>query len=239
MLATAVVACTSLATLAAAAPNASAETGTLEGTQAAVRTVTLITGDRVTVAGTGTSNAVIEPAEGRARVRFITYRSAGDLHVVPMDAMALLGAGQLDARLFNVTTLLEFGYDDRRTDLPLIVTHGSGASLSAARSTVTLAGAAVVRDLPAVAGFAVKAAKKDATAFWSGLTTGDAAARGLRADLSKVWLDGIRKPTGCQQPHRPIRHIVRDRRRQRRWEGDRELAGQCGCGLGGRSRGQE
>jgi subtilisin family serine protease len=147
------------------------------------RTVTLITGDQVTVANDGRMS--ISPAKGRDGVRFVTSRVGGHLRVIPSDAMALLHAGRLDGRLFDVTSLLEFGYD-RRTELPLIVTNAAGDS---ARSSVAGAGARVVRELRAINGLAVRAAQ--GTAFWTGLTKGVGT---LDTGVGKVLLDGMRRP---------------------------------------------
>lgn len=152
------------------------------------RTVTLISGDRVTV--TGERGAVIEAGEGRKEVTFITDESGGRLRVVPSDAMRLVKAGRLDSRLFDVTTLLEYGYDDRRKDLPLIVTG--------AAQPRTLAGASAGTALAAVGGFAVREERANASRFWKDLTGGQekAAAGGaglLRDGKVKVWLDGLRE----------------------------------------------
>ncbi|OLB82750.1 MAG: hypothetical protein AUI14_00075 [Actinobacteria bacterium 13_2_20CM_2_71_6] len=137
------------------------------------RTVTLVTGDRITVLG---DHVAYQRAKGREHVTFITQHIGGHLHVIPSDALPMLADDRLDSRLFDVTLLLEFGYDDRRADLPLIVAYNGGmvpnadAGGPAARANVTAAGATVTRDLGAVHALAV------------------------RENLSKVWLDGLRKP---------------------------------------------
>ncbi|MEO3748295.1 S8 family serine peptidase [Plantactinospora sp. B5E13] len=167
------------------------------------RTVTLLTGDRITVNRHG--NPSVRPGPGRTGIPIQAYRRDGRLHVVPADAVPLVRAGQVDARLFDVTTLLEFGYDDRRTDLPLILTSGaSGASGAsgvasaggAARSAAVARrhGAEVVRELSAVDGAAVRAAKPRLADLWRDIA-GGAGDAGARRGLSTVWLDGLRKPT--------------------------------------------
>ncbi|MFI6179807.1 S8 family serine peptidase [Nonomuraea sp. NPDC051191] len=83
---------------------------------------------------------------------------------MPSDAMPLLNAGRLDARLFDVTTLLEYGYDDRRRDLPLVVTG--------AAQPRTPAGASNGTALAAVGGFAVREERAHASRFWKDLTGG-------------------------------------------------------------------
>src|SRR5690349_16160913 len=85
----------------------------LDGSAAAggARSVTLITGDRVRV--TGADRFGIARAKGREKMAFSVRRVEGHLHVVPADAVPLIRAGKLDARLFDVTSLVEWGYDDR------------------------------------------------------------------------------------------------------------------------------
>ncbi|MEJ3747330.1 S8 family serine peptidase [Actinomycetes bacterium KLBMP 9797] len=143
----------------------------------AARTVTLLTGDRVTVFDDG--NFTVEPGPGRDAMTFLSRRAGGRLTVTPGDAVGPLGAGQLDPRLFDVTTLLAFGYDDRRADLPLIVTAGAAA--------VPAAGAAVDRRLPRLGAVAMRQDRKKPGEFWRTL-------RSQSTPVSRVWLDGMRQP---------------------------------------------
>jgi len=143
-------------------------------------TVTLITGDRVSVVDRGgrLEPVRIEPGPGRLRVTFAASAAGGRLRVTPSDALPLLRAAQVDPRLFDVTALVEFGYDDSRADLPLIVT-GTGAGT----------GVAALRAVPG--GTAFHAPKKGIEAVWRNLSGGT----GLRAaSASKLWLDGLLKP---------------------------------------------
>ncbi|WP_221762707.1 S8 family serine peptidase [Nonomuraea sp. WAC 01424] len=135
------------------------------------RTVTLITGDRVTV----TADAVrVSPGKGRKNVVFSTRKFGDRLRVVPGDALPLLAGGRLDPRLFDVTTLLEYGPGA----LPLIVAGPDGAR----RPGLAAKGMAVTLDLPAVNGAAVR---YDAAAgSWADLRNS------LSAGTAKVWLDG-------------------------------------------------
>ncbi|WP_329429483.1 S8 family serine peptidase [Streptosporangium sp. NBC_01495] len=153
-------------------------------------TVTLITGDRVTVTGSGA--VVVERGEGRSGISFTTDDGGGRLRVFPSDAFAPLREGRLDPRLFDVTTLAEFGYDDRRGDLPLIVTGSGTAAKNGLRSAMTASGARVTRDLAAVDGVAVRAPRKDRARFWNGVVGGAHARSG---GVEKVWLDGLRRPS--------------------------------------------
>jgi subtilisin family serine protease len=143
-------------------------------------TVTLITGDRVTVDGTMWR---VEPGPGRDGMTFSVDRSGEQLSVAPADALPLLHADRLDRRLFDVTTLLATGYDDASRDtLPLIVTYTGAVPRTVAAATVT-------RTLHSVNGSAVTAAKDTTTTMWRGLTTGRSA-----AGVGKIWLDGMVTP---------------------------------------------
>jgi hypothetical protein len=170
---------------AAAAASAQAMSGAAGGVP---RTVTLITGDRVTVYPG--DRVTVAPGAGRTGVAFLTRTLRGHVSVVPSDASAMLAAGRLDPRLFDLTTLLSFGYDDRRAGLPLIVTYGGGP---AGRSTTrAMPGTAAGRDLPSVNGMAVTEPRAGATTFWSGLGGGGAEPEALSGRVATVWLDGKR-----------------------------------------------
>jgi hypothetical protein len=139
---------------AAAQPSATAET----------HTVTLVTGDVVTLTtdGDGPGTALVEP--GPDSTSGIQIQSVGDdLHVVPDAALPFLANGRLDADLFNVTGLVEQGYDDASVDaIPLIVEYGAAVrSLPAApRFTDRTA------RLESINGAAVDAEKKNVSRFW-------------------------------------------------------------------------
>ena len=141
--------------------------------RSAQRTVTLVTGDRVTVSGDG-GYVSAEPGPGRDGVTFAVMTAKGGLRVVPSDAAPLLAAGRVDERLFDVTGLVAAGYD-RADHLPLITT-GSAAAV---------AGLSKDRDLPSVHGAAVRQPRDKAAQSW----------RALRSSTGKIWLDGTFRPT--------------------------------------------
>ena len=165
-----------------AVATATASTVVLGGTAAAapgakpappatpVATVTLLTGDRVTLGGPG--GVAVRAAKGREHISFLRRTDEqGDLHVIPQDAATSVSTGKLDPRLFDVTALVRAGYDDaKRKDLPLIVDYPGATPRSA--------GARITRELPAISAVALRADK--GTAFWP-------AARAL---AKRVWLDG-------------------------------------------------
>ncbi|MFC9848480.1 S8 family peptidase [Streptomyces sp. NPDC060223] len=153
------------------------------------KTVTLVTGDRVTLDATGKVTRVTA-AEGREGTAFRVEQAGGHAYVVPRDADALIANGTADRRLFDVTELVASRYDDAaRADLPLIVTYDKGKSLTA--STFSASGATVRRDLPSVNGDALRARKSRGAALWQTLT-GSGAARGSAAAASSAKVASIR-----------------------------------------------
>lgn len=171
------------------APGSAAVAATGERGGTATRSVTLLTGDHVTLSATGA--VAVRRGEGRQGIAFVTRRVAGHVHVIPSDAVPLLRAGRLDARLFDVTALLGFGYGDARGNLPLIVTSNPTAR-AAARSTVIDEGVTVVRELPVVNGLAVRADNDGLPELWKRLAGTTAGARTLAGGVATVWLDGRR-----------------------------------------------
>lgn len=189
-----------------------------DGSRRAPVTVTLITGDKVTVtAGPNGSvlsvDAIKRPPGATGSVR--TAIEEGDTYVYPAEAMAFIATGRLDRQLFDVTELIAQGYDDAHSsELPLIVTHTKGSATlrsdnakgsSAQPSSEDLPGAKTTLILPSVRGEAVRARRSQSAVLWSALTgTGrrksalsaarsGAAGNGapsFTAGVDKVWLDG-------------------------------------------------
>jgi len=129
--------------------------------------VTLITGDRVLLGApdaTGRPFVQIEPHEqGRA---FSVRRDAGRVTVIPQQVEKLV-PDVLDPALFDVTGLVEMGYDDaHRADLPVIT-----------RGVPDFQG----REIPSLGATAGTLAKQQAPGFTSRLAS-------LRS-TGKVWLD--------------------------------------------------
>ncbi|MEE1808130.1 S8 family serine peptidase [Streptomyces sp. BE133] len=155
------------------------------------RTVTLITGDQVTVTDLGAgrkSVAVERPKGATGAVR--SEMSDGRITVVPDEVRPYLQAGVLDAELFDVTALIEQGLGDPSSDgLPLIVTYTKNAR------SATPHGARQVRGLPSVGGAALEASTSGE--FWRtvapDVTSGARSATSGRVRLSggveKIWLD--------------------------------------------------
>ncbi|XVV00215.1 S8 family peptidase [Actinosynnema sp. CA-248983] len=87
-----------------------------------VRTITLITGDRVAVDGRGNPVGV----DGRPGTQFVRYVRDEHQYVIPADALDDVEQDRLDRRFFDVTALLDFGYDDARTDRIPLLAGGNG-----------------------------------------------------------------------------------------------------------------
>ncbi|MEU4680494.1 S8 family serine peptidase [Micromonospora sp. NPDC023737] len=174
--------------------------GTSKRAAPQTHTVTLITGDVVTVNATGDagdSGGTIsvegpdgEPADARI------LASAGDVYVYPYSAVSYLAKGVLDRRLFNVTELIADGYDDaHRGDLPLIVSYT--AQSPGFRANTAPRGSALVRTLPSLDGAAITASHANARDFWAAVTAGTPAAGVARSaaptfanGIKQIWLDG-------------------------------------------------
>jgi subtilisin family serine protease len=95
--------------------------------------VTLLTGDVVTVltAADGSVTATVRPGPGREHMAFFQQREGDHLYVIPRD-VARLVPSRLDRALFDVTGLVEAGYDDASRDsLPVIVQTAAAAAASA------------------------------------------------------------------------------------------------------------
>ncbi|MFF6774538.1 S8 family serine peptidase [Streptomyces sp. NPDC012637] len=170
-------------TAAAGGTAAPAVPDTFKAAGAQSSTVTLVTGDRVTVSGLegGGKTVTVDRAEGATGA--VRIETSGDrITVIPDEARPYLASGALDERLFDVTGLVGQGLTD---ELPLIVTYGKGARAAVPRGTRT------VRALPSIGGAAVKAT--DPAAFWRSFTS-----PATRSAGGKVWLDGRVEATMAQ-----------------------------------------
>lgn len=115
---------TSLAVLTPLSAASPASTTAASAGFASTATVTLITGDTVTLVNPDSDEPTVtfRPADGgREAGSSSTFRSDGDIYLVPHDVAALVPE-VLDLELFNVTGLIGMGYDDATADaLPLVV----------------------------------------------------------------------------------------------------------------------
>lgn len=162
---------------------------TVPAKPSATHKVTLVTGDVVTVTTMADGKQIADvdrpdSAVGGVKVQEIK----GDLFVIPDEAAPLLGTDKLDRRLFNVTDLIEMGYDDAKTAaVPLIATYAQSKSRSAAPPTAPQ-GSKLTRDLKGIRGAALSTEKRQARTFWTNVAPQGSATLG--ADVAKLWLDG-------------------------------------------------
>jgi subtilisin family serine protease len=163
------------------------------------RTVTLITGDKVTATVTAegyTTATVQRPNGGPAGAHIMTVGK--DTYVYPDSALPYLASGVLDEHLFNVTELLADDYDDAHSDhLPLIVSYTDAAARS---RQATPEGARRTLTLSSIQGAALSQDRARAADFWTSLTGVPAGSRSsapaaLSGGIAKVWLDGKAKAT--------------------------------------------
>ncbi|MEU4244776.1 S8 family serine peptidase [Actinoplanes sp. NPDC026619] len=147
-------------------------------------TITLITGDQVTVRP---GVITVQGPDGEQVGAHITTVGP-ETYVYPDSAMRYLAAGRLDKRLFNVTYLMREGYTDSATDrLPVILGY---QQTGYQKATAELPAASTeVRALPSIRGHAVSTDRRRAKDFWSSLT-GAAPAAGFAHGITEVWLDG-------------------------------------------------
>ncbi|KQZ09243.1 hypothetical protein ASD23_13265 [Agromyces sp. Root1464] len=142
-------------------------------------TVTLITGDRVTVTdladGTHTVEVdPVDPGEG-----FQTLDVAGELHVLPRGVMPYLAAGVVDRDLFNVSRLIEYGYDDASVDATPVILELDGDAAARRSAPEPVPGVALGTPLASIGGAAASADHASAESTWAALT--DAAASDARS----------------------------------------------------------
>ncbi|MEU1591217.1 S8 family serine peptidase, partial [Micromonospora sp. NPDC005710] len=179
---------------AAAPPHPDRPAGQPPAAAGRASTVTLITGDSVTVttAADGSTVSTVRRPDGSTPTFHRTVRD-GDTYVYPDSALSYVTGGVLDRQLFNVTDLIADGYDDAHTDaLPLIVTMTDAAARNRTRPAVD--GAELVRQLDSVQGAALTRKRATAARFWTALTAGSTRRTGgtptLANGIAKVWLDG-------------------------------------------------
>ena len=170
------------ATAAPAAAQPAAPSGSAEGT---THRITLVTGDVVTFTdGPGTRDLVTTAPDAQVSVE----QFGDDIFAVPLGAQPLISAGKVDRRLFNVTDLVEMGYDDARTGgrLPVIATYDAKTARSKPSAP---RGSRVTKHLESIGGAALTADKGERRSFWKSVA-GSAEDRALEGGITGLWLDG-------------------------------------------------
>ena len=168
----------------------------------ATHTVTLITGDRVTVTTLADGKQIAEvkrPENATGGVRILQI--AGDMVVLPDEVLSLVTADKLDRRLFNVTDLIEMGYDDAKAaEMPLIASFEPAKARGAKPSAPK--GSRLIRDLAAIGGASLRTEKKRAREFWKSVAPAAPSSTTLGSGVKKIWLDGQVKASLAESvPH--------------------------------------
>ena len=174
-------------------------------------TVTLLTGDVVTVraASSGCPVVSVRPATPSG----VLTRSCGPdghVRVVPAQVAPLVDK-VLDPALFDVTALILDGYDDARTkDLPLIVRPGGEVRRLTADPLV--GGLAGTRALPSIGAVSGRRAKATGAALVRSVSARAAEVRSSGPSL-KVWLDRrvratLAPETGTDRLDRNLRQVA-------------------------------
>lgn len=158
---------------------------TAEAVSPTSATVTLITGDVVTLetADDGRQSVTVRPAvraDGRAP-DFNQYVLDDQLFVVPDDMMSLVPE-RLDRNLFNISLLASSGLDDASTDgVQVILQNGATTtSRKALPSVDNLPGVTAERRLESIGAVAAAVDKQEATGF---------VASAIDAGVERIWLD--------------------------------------------------
>jgi subtilisin family serine protease/Tol biopolymer transport system component len=190
-----------VALLASFGPGVGAEDGVAPepGDSAAAvetHTVGLITGDTVSVHEfDGRRGVDVELVDrGGYKASYDVLDEDGRLYVIPSDVLALI-PDTLDRELFNVTKLIDYGYDVEH-GLPVIVVPPEAPGELRVAGPLRLESAPGVGEGTPLASVGGVAATVDGgnPAFWRALTDprGELAARtttGPLAEVGKVWLD--------------------------------------------------
>ncbi|MFE7243413.1 S8 family serine peptidase [Streptomyces sp. NPDC057580] len=162
----------------------------------ATHKLTLVTGEVVTLErhANGLQAATVEPAADGTPAAFTSMKVGDEVYVIPDKAQPYLAANELDRELFNVTKLVEYGYDDaHRPAVPLIATYaGAPGKAGKALDQAAPAGSVKKDELPSANAVALHAAKKKAATFWEAVdddSTASTKAPKLADGIKKLWLD--------------------------------------------------
>ncbi|MFF3023730.1 S8 family serine peptidase [Gottfriedia sp. NPDC057948] len=163
------------------------------------RTITLLTGDVVTVTGVGDGKTVIDvkPTNGiEDRSRIMTINN--ETYVIPQQAMEYVAADQIDMDLFNLTKLLREGYDDaKEKTVPVIMQYDENKTDSMTSVPKAPVGSEQVHVLESINSVSVTTNKKHAKDFWKAISGKSKASVSrtsspsyqLGEGIEKVWLD--------------------------------------------------
>jgi subtilisin family serine protease len=159
-------------------------------------TVTLVTGEVVMLDryANGLQAATVAPSPDGAAVEVTTITVGNEVYVIPAAAQPYLDADELDRELFNITKLVEYGYDDDHgSDIPLIATYtGTESQVDKALAQAAPAGSKKDKVLDSANGVALKANKSKAATFWEAVdddSVTETSTPKLEGGMKKIWLD--------------------------------------------------
>jgi len=193
----------------------------LPGQHAAAYSVTLITGDRVTLNATASGRYAISANPVSGPVVRVTAEGGAQgvtrLYAVPAAAAPLITAGRVDKGLFDVAWLAAHGDTGPGARLHVMLQYGGHPDAATlARDAAALPGTTVLATQPGSSAAEVSVALGRAAAFWAALTSHDGAAiaagpagayrtasPGLADGITRVWLAGhvtsaAARPQGSQ-----------------------------------------
>ncbi|MFE7245234.1 S8 family serine peptidase [Streptomyces sp. NPDC057580] len=180
----------------AATPSPEAARPQQNGPVVATHKLTLVTGEVVTLErhANGFQAATVAPSAEDTQAAFSTMKVGEEVYVIPDKAQPYLAANELDRELFNVTKLVEYGYDDaHRPAVPLLATYaGAPGKAGEALKQAAPAGSVKADELPSANAVALHASKKKAATFWEAVDDDSAAATKapkLAGGIKKLWLD--------------------------------------------------
>jgi subtilisin family serine protease len=142
--------------------------------------VTLVTGDvaeLVTLPNGSEEAHLVGPGSSGGSYSFTQGR---DAYVLPASAQALLAEGKVDLELFNVSELVDEGYDD---GVPVIVDYETPRGVAPDRALSTPDGIEQREALPSIGAVAGRTVAEDGDAFWTDVSADAAGA------VEKVWYD--------------------------------------------------
>ena len=195
---------------AAAAPAASAADALrpldLPGLDASSTTVTLITGDQITLSRVAPGRYAFAEAPGTGTVHYEFDGDAGGLTTLlamPEDSAGLAGSPLVDRGLFDVHYLAENGYSGPDARLPVTIRYADRPDATALdERAAALPGATVLSTRPADGQVDVAVPAHRADEFWAALTEPAVAGATprLAGGAAEVWLTGHKLAAG-PTPH--------------------------------------
>ncbi|MEU0369545.1 S8 family serine peptidase [Streptomyces sp. NPDC006283] len=173
---------------------------------ATTATVTLITGDKVslTTGPDGRQAVSVLSGAGTSKTFETVSGQNGDLYVYPDDTTAAVASGTVDRELFNVSRMVRDGYGDARTDeIPAIVDfQGTPSATVLKQKAEDLPSSRSKRVMPRLGLSSVHVDKNGTKGFWHAVKPTTASSRGGEgtvvpggAGVAKLWYDGMAKVT--------------------------------------------